>query len=84
MARCSKWVLAELQQIVRNFRSLPVVPIIDAQQDEKEVIAEFEGYASVHSVVRYRDMPHLQEILDAQVVKPAEAAYADLRPRAVL
>ena len=79
-----KWVLAELQQIVRNFRSLPVVPIIDAQQDEKEVIGEFEGYASVHPVVRYRDMPHLQGILDAQVVKPAEALYADLRPRAVL
>jgi len=79
-----KWVLAELQQIVRSFRSLPVVPIIDAAQDEKEVIAEFEGYASVHPVVRYRDMPHLQKILDAKVVKPAEALYADLRPRAVL
>jgi len=52
--------------------------------DEKEVIGEFEGYASVHPVVRYRDMPHLQGILDAQVVKPAEALYADLRPRAVL
>jgi hypothetical protein len=79
-----KWVLAELQQIVRNFRSLPVVPIIHAQQDEREVIAEFEGYSSVHPAVRYRDMPHLEAILHAQVVKPAEALYVDLRPRAVL
>ena len=63
---------------------MPVVPIIDAEQDEKEVIAEFEGYASVHPVVRYRDMPHLKGILDAQVVKPAEALYTELRPRTVL
>jgi CHAT domain-containing protein len=79
-----KWVLAELQQIVRNFRSLPVVPIIDAGQDEKEVVAEFEGYASVHPVVRYRDMPHLKGILAANIVKPAEALYLALRPRTVI
>jgi hypothetical protein len=79
-----KWVLAELQQIVRNFRSLPVVPIIHAAQDEKEAIAEVEGYRWVHPVVRYRDMPHLKQILDASVVQPAEALYAELRPRTVL
>ena len=79
-----KWVLAELQQIVRSFNSLPVVPLIDAHQDEKEVIAEFERYAAVHSVVRYRDGAHLREILEADVVKPAEALYAKLRPRAIL
>jgi hypothetical protein len=37
-----------------------------------------------HPVVRHRDLPHLKGILDAQVVKPAEALYADLRPRAAL
>lgn len=79
-----KWVLAELQQIVRNFRSLPVVPIIHAQQDEREVIAEFEGYGSVHRVVRYRDLPDLHEVIQAQVVTGAEALYTDLRPRAVV
>ena len=55
-----KWVLAELQQVVPAFRSLPVVPIIEATQREGEVIAHFEGYASVHKVVRYRDRTHLR------------------------
>jgi hypothetical protein len=79
-----KWVLAELLQIVRNFRSLPIVPIIDAQQDEKDAIAEFEGYPWVHPVVRYRDLAHLERILESQVVEAAERLYAALRPRAVL
>ena len=79
-----KWVLAELQQIVRSFRSLPVVPILQAQLQEREVVDEFEGYTSVHPVVRYQDMSHLEDMLDAAVVKPAEALYASLRPRAML
>jgi hypothetical protein len=79
-----KWVLAELQQIVRNFRSLPVVPILHARQDEREVVAEVEGYASVHPVVRYRDIAHLEAILPGEIVGPAEALYTQLRPRAIL
>jgi CHAT domain len=79
-----KWVLAELQQIVRNFRSLPIVPIIQWEEDEKDAVAEFEGYPWVHSVVRYRDLAHLEQILQSQVIEPAEQLYDDLRPRAVL
>ena len=79
-----KWVLAELQQIVPSFRSLPVVPIIDQSQHENEVIAHFEGYASVHEVVRYRDQKHLRSILDSEFLQAAETMYGDLKPRAVL
>lgn len=79
-----KWVLAELQQIVPSFPSLPVVPIIQAQQDEKLVIAQFETYHSVHPVIRYLDGTHLRSILDAQILSAAEAMYTELQPRAVL
>ena len=79
-----KWVLAELQQLVPSFRSLPVVPIIESAQVEDEVIAHFEGYASVHSVVRYRDESHLRSILATQIVAAAETMYAALKPRAVI
>lgn len=79
-----KWVLAELQQVVPAFRSLPVVPIIEAAQRENEVIAHFEGYQSVHKVVRYRDQKHLKTILGAQIVKAGETMYERLKPRAVI
>lgn len=79
-----KWVMAELQQVVPAFRSLPVVPIIETAQHEDEVVAHFEGYASVHPVVRYRDQTHLRAILASEVLGPAEALYETLKPRAVM
>ena len=79
-----KWVMAELQQIVPSFRSLPVVPIIDNSEHEDEVIAHFEGYASVHEVVRYRDQTHLRSILDTEILQHAETMYSELKPRAVI
>jgi hypothetical protein len=79
-----KWVMAELQQVVPAFRSLPVVPIIETAQKEEEVVAHFEGYASVHTVVRYRDQTHLGAILAADILGPAEAMYEALKPRAVM
>jgi hypothetical protein len=79
-----KWVLAELQQVVPAFRSLPVVPIIEAAQHENEVIAHFEGYQSVHKVVRYKDQKHLKTIIGAQIVRAGETMYEALKPRAVI
>lgn len=79
-----KWVLAELQQVVPAFRSLPVVPIIEAAQREAEVIAHFEGYASVHRVVRYKDRSHLGALLGTEIVTAAERMYDDLKPRSVI
>jgi hypothetical protein len=79
-----KWVLAELQQVVPAFRSLPVVPIIEAAQHENEVIAHFEGYQSVHKIVRYKDQKHLKTIIGSQIVKAGESMYEVLKPRAVI
>ena len=79
-----KWVMAELQQVVPAFRSLPVVPIIESKQREDEVIAHFEGYASVHEVVRYKNQAHLGTILGTEIVPAAERMYENLKPRAVV
>ena len=79
-----KWVLAELQQVVPAFRSLPVVPIIESTQREEEVVAHFEGYASVHKAVRYKDATHLRAILGTEVLPAAERLYERLKPRAVI
>jgi hypothetical protein len=35
-------------------------------------------------VVQYRDEAHLLDILDKQVLAPAEVLYAALKPRAVI
>lgn len=74
---------AELQAIVPQFVSLPVVPIIDATQREYPVADDILSRQSVTPVVPYRDEAHLIAILDAQILTPAEKLYAELNPRAV-
>ncbi|HWS14133.1 MAG TPA: CHAT domain-containing protein [Rhodocyclaceae bacterium] len=75
-----KSVPAELQAIVPNFPSLPVVPIIEASQREYPVADHILRRASVRTVVPYRDEAHLLSLLDEQVIAPAEALYATLKP----
>jgi hypothetical protein len=78
-----KWVLAELQQIVPSFPSLPVVPILAADQHDTFVAGHLESYRSVAPVVRYRDGTHLRAILDDDILSRAETMYATLTPRSV-
>ena len=78
-----KSVPAELQAIVPQFLSLPVVPIIEATQREYPVADDILSRQSVRPVVPYRDEAHLMAILDAQILAPAEKLYAELNPRAV-
>ena len=76
-----KSVPAELQAIVPQFLSLPVVPIIEATQREYPVAEDILLRQSVKPVVPYRDEAHLMAILDAQILAPAEKLYAELNPR---
>jgi hypothetical protein len=78
-----KSVPAELQAIVPQFLSLPVVPIIEATQREYPVADDILSRQSVKPVVLYRDEAHLMEILDAEILAPAEELYAELNPRSV-
>jgi len=79
-----KSVPAELQAIVPQFPSLPVIPIIQADQREYPVSDHILRRGSVlEQVVKYRDLPHLLTILDAQVLQPAEALYGELAPPAL-
>jgi len=76
-----KSVPAELQAIVPQFPSLPVVPIIEADQLEYPVSDHILRRESVTKpVVRYRDGPHLIEILEEQVLTPAEMLHRRLKP----
>jgi hypothetical protein len=76
-----KSVPAELQAIVPQFPSLPVVPIIEASQREYPVADNILRRQSVKPVVHYRDEAHLMTILDGQILAPAEKLYAELNPR---
>ena len=78
-----KSVPAELQAIVPQFISLPVMPIIEATQREYPVADDILSRQSVTPVVPYRDEAHLMAILDEQILAPAEELYAKLNPRAL-
>jgi hypothetical protein len=78
-----KSVPAELQAIVPQFPSPPVVPIIEGTQREYPVADDILCRQSVSSVVRYVDEAHLLAILDSQILAPAEKLRAELNPRAI-
>jgi hypothetical protein len=78
-----KSVPAELQAIVPQFPSLPVVPIIEASQREYPVSDHILRRPSVTEPVRYRNVGDLLSILDERVLAPAEALYEALKPGAL-
>lgn len=79
-----KSVPAELQAIVPQFVSLPVMLIIEATQREYAVADDILSRQSVKKpVVPYRDEAHLIAILDAEILASAEELYAELNPRTV-
>ena len=75
-----KSVPAELQAIVPQFPSLPIVPIIESTQREYPVSDHVLRRQSVCKVVRYRDPAHLDEIFDEQVVAAAEKLHRLIKP----
>ena len=78
-----KWVMAEMQKIVDTYRSVPIIPLIDAGLKEREVLAHFESFASVHRHFAYRDAAHLRALLGSDVIPAAERMSARLRPAVV-
>jgi hypothetical protein len=76
-----KSVPAELQAIVPQFPSLPIVPIIETGQREYPVSDHILRRSSVVTpIVEYRDAAHLVSMLDDRVLAPAEARYLELNP----
>jgi hypothetical protein len=68
-----KSVQAELQAIVPNFLSVPVVPLINWTGKEYALFASLQRYENVvKPTVRYRDLDDLLEKIDQQVVPLAE------------
>jgi len=66
-------VQAELQAIVPNFQSVPVVPLINRTGKEYPLFPSLQAYKNVvKPTVRYRDLEDLLEKIDLQVVPRAE------------
>ena len=76
-------VPAELQAVVPDFPSVPVVLIIEASQREYPVVDHILRMDHVvKPIVKYRNKDHLIQILDEQILAPAETLYAKLHPNA--
>jgi hypothetical protein len=74
---------AELQAIVPQFPSIPVVPIVHAGQRAYDVADHILRRQSVlKPVVEYEDEAHLTKILDSKILGPAEKLRAELNPQA--
>jgi hypothetical protein len=74
-----KSVQAELQAIVPNFQSVPVVPLINRTGKEYALFASLQRYPSVlRPTVRYRDLDDLLEKIDQQVVPLAEKKRSEI------
>ena len=66
-------VQAELQAIVPNFQSIPVVPLISRTGKEYANLASLQAYKNfVKPTVRYRDLDDLLMKIDQQVVPLVE------------
>ncbi len=91
LAHLSRFVIAdltdprsipqELKHIVPALPSVPVQPLLLDTQDAYSMFADLGGFATVLPPARYRDLPHLLQILDSEVLAPAEACLADIALR---
>ena len=62
----------ELSFIVPYLPSVPVMPMLVESDDRPYAMFEhFQRYPWVHGVLRYRDVDHLLEIFDTEVLAPA-------------
>ena len=76
-----KSVQSELEAIVKNFLSVPVVPLISRTGKEYATFASIQRRENVAKpTVRYRDLDDLLEKLDDEVVPKAEALLEKMRP----
>lgn len=76
-------VQSELEAIVPNFQSVPVVPVINWTGTEYATFASIQRRQNVvRPTVRYRSADDLLEKLDEHVVPLAERTLAQLRPPA--
>jgi hypothetical protein len=74
---------SELEAIVPNFQSVPVVPVINQSGREYATFSSVQRRPNVvRPTVRYRDLDDLIEKLDASVVPLAEARLEEVRQAA--
>lgn len=77
----AKSIPQELQKIVPNLPSLPVRPLILDGQYEYAMFKDFSGYLSVLPPFRYRNMDHLLQSLETEVIGPALNRAKEIKER---
>ena len=77
----AKSVLQELQAIVPQLPSVPVLPLLLESQREPGMFDFFKAFNSFMETHYYLDTPSLLDDLSAAVVDPAESRAAELRER---
>jgi len=60
---------------------VPVQPLLLESQEAYARFADLGGFASVLPPARYRNLAHLLEILDDEVIAPAERRIEEIRAR---
>lgn len=72
-------VRVELHNIVRDFNSLPVQPILLRGQPEFVSLSHLKKFPALLPTLEYDDQKHLLTMLDVGVLSPAEAKVMELR-----
>lgn len=74
-------VAGELEAIVTNFRSLPVLPIIRKNMKPYGMFESFKNAENVLKLIRYDDIKKLLDNFESAILEPVTKKISELRQR---
>jgi uncharacterized protein YjbI with pentapeptide repeats len=69
----------ELEHVVPNFPSVPVLPLIDVSQNEYDMFEHFKKYPWVLDIYRYGDLDGLVKHFVKKIIAPLEIRTVELQ-----
>jgi uncharacterized protein YjbI with pentapeptide repeats len=76
-----KIVLQELHNILRDFPSVPVQPLLQRGTQPTEILLDFMDYSSFLDIYQYNDCDDLLASISRAIIEPAEAKAHEIRER---